>query len=196
MFSVCYVRRRTNDDDEKLKNVESHSIAVILVGRSTTANSPIFFHPHTKKIITTDDYVVDESLPAGPTFVIAYSGGLHFNSYAEQNAYLRPPTFRPSHSVWVNIRETYHKASIITLPSRENNIYTVRIDHDSSLHQFLEKDILDYDPYLPLDNDPSKNKLFPKWLKHDSPITYKIDGKYSHGKLLISNNHFFSTGPF
>ena len=49
MFSVCYIRRKTSPDDTKLKNVESHSIAVILVGRSTVCNSPIFFHPHTHK---------------------------------------------------------------------------------------------------------------------------------------------------
>lgn len=55
LISVCYIRRKTNHDNTKLKNIESHSIAVILVGRSSVCNSPVFFHPHTKKLITTDD---------------------------------------------------------------------------------------------------------------------------------------------
>lgn len=66
---------KQNENDKKLKNVESHSIAVILVGRSITANSSVFYHPHTKTLITTDDNMVDESIVAGPAFDIAYSGG-------------------------------------------------------------------------------------------------------------------------
>ena len=153
MFSVCYVRRKPNENGEKLKNIESHSIAVILVGRSTTANSPVFFHPHTKKLITTDDYMVDESIAAGPAFDIAYSGGLYFNSYAEQNVYLKPPTFKPSQTVYVKIKEVFYEAEIITLPTREDNVYTVRMHADSSIHQNLEKDILDVNPYIELDNN-------------------------------------------
>ena len=99
MFSVCYIRRKTNPDNTKLKNVESHSIAVILVGRSTVANSPVFFHPHTKKLITTDDYYVDESIPAGPTFDKAHNGSLNFNSYAEANVYMKPPRYKPTQTV-------------------------------------------------------------------------------------------------
>ena len=57
MFSVCYLRRYENQDDEKLKNIENHSIAVILVGRSKISNSPLFYHPHTKKLITSDDFL-------------------------------------------------------------------------------------------------------------------------------------------
>ena len=71
MLSVCYIQRKTTPEDTKLKNVEFRSIAVILVGRSTVCNSPIFFHPHTQKLLTTDDYYVDESIPAGTTFDIA-----------------------------------------------------------------------------------------------------------------------------
>ena len=82
-------------DDEKLTNTETHPIAVILVGRSSISNSPIFYHPHSKKLITTDDFYMDETFPAGPAFDISYAGGIHMNSYAEQNAYLRPPTFKP-----------------------------------------------------------------------------------------------------
>ena len=191
MFSVCYVRRRKSDDDKALQNVESHSIAVILVGRSTVANSPIFFHPHTKTTITTDDYLVDETLPAGPAFDIACSTGLHFNAYSQQNVYLRPPTFKPQQDVFAKINDTYHKASVITLPTRGENVYTLQFQHDGSIHQYMEKDIRDVDPYLELDNDHTKNRYFPKWITDGALATMKIDSKFLHGKIHIVNDQFF-----
>lgn len=84
MFSVCYVRKYKNLNVEKLMNVENHSLAVILVGCSKIANSPIFFHPHSKKLITSDDFYVDESIPTGLAFRI--------------RLYL-PWLFRPSSSI-------------------------------------------------------------------------------------------------
>ena len=191
MFSVAYVRRRKSDDHTKLQNVESHSIAVILVGRSNVCNSPIFFHPKTSKIITTDDFLLDETIPAGPAFDIACTSGIHFNSYAEQNAYLRPPTFKPTQNVFVKYNGKYEKASVITIPTRDSNIYTLQIESDGSIHQYLEKNIQDVDPLLTLENDPNKNKYFPDWLTHESNITLKHDGKFQHGILLISNNQYF-----
>ena len=191
MFSVAYVRRRKSDNDTKLQNVENHSIAVILVGRSTVANSPIFYHPHTSKIITTDDYYLDETIPAGPAFDIACTSRIHFNSYAKQNIHLRPPTFKPTQDIYVKYNNKYEKASIITLPTRDSNIYTVHIESDGTIHQYLEKDIKDVDPYLELHNDISKNKYFPDWLIHGANITLKNESKFQHGILLITNGQYF-----
>ena len=191
MFSVAYVRQRKSENDTALQNVESHSIAVILVGRSTVANSPIFFHPHTNKLITTDDYYLDESIPPGPAFDIACTSGLHFNLYAEQNIHLRPPTFKPTQIIFVKYNKSYEKATIITLPTRESNIYTLQIESDGSIHQYLEKDIKEINPLLELEKNPDKNKYFPKWLTHDAKITIKHDNKFLHGTLLITNNQYF-----
>ena len=81
-----------------------------------------YFTIHTvKKLITSDDFYLDESLPAGPTFDISYNNGIHFNSYAELNAYLKPPTYKPDQTVYINIKDIYQEATIITLPTRENN---------------------------------------------------------------------------
>ena len=191
LFSVAYIRRRKSDDNTKLQNVESHSLAVILVGRSTIANSPIFFHPHTNKIITTDDYYLDETIPAGPAFDIACTTCLHFNSYAEQNVHLRPPTFKPTQTVFVKYNKIYQQAIIITLPTRESNIYTLQIKSDGSIHQYIEKDIKLVDPLIELNNDTCKNHFFPKWLTHGAPITLKNDNKFQHGTLLITNQQYF-----
>ena len=193
MFSVCYVRKYKNLDDEKLINVENHSLAVILVGRSKIANSPIFFHPHSKKLITSDDFYVDETLPAGPAFDISYASGIHMNSYAELNVYLRSPTFKPQQDVFVQVRDVFHPVKVITIPTRENNIYTLQLQHDKSMHQFSEDKILDHNPYIHPENDPTKNNYFPNWLKHGANITMKLEGsqKYQHCTLQKVNEQLF-----
>ena len=123
MFSVCYIRRRKSDENTNTKNVKNHSLAVIIVGRSTVANSPLFFHPHTKRLITADDYFVDDTIVTGPAFDIASAICIHFNSYSEQNIYLQPPTFKPEQTVFVKLDGIHHKASNITLPTRDQHIY-------------------------------------------------------------------------
>ena len=85
----------------------------------------------------------------------------------------------------------FHKAIIITLPTRENNIHTVTLEHDESIHQFNEMNIIEIDPYQQLHNDPSKNAFFPHWLQHNVPITIKLDDKYQHGTLLKEQNQYF-----
>lgn len=115
MFSVCYLRRRKSLDDTKIPNSQPHSLAAILVGRSNVSNSPLFFHPHTQKLITTDDFYMDESIPAGPTFDISYNNGIHFNSYAELNAYLKPPTFKPDQTLFLSMLKIYTKKQQLSL---------------------------------------------------------------------------------
>lgn len=116
------------------------------------------------------------------------------NSYAELNVYLKPPTFKPQQDVFVNIRDVYHPVRIIALPTRESNIYTLQLKHDSSIHQFQEKHISDHDPYINPENHPDKNKFFPNWLKHNVNITMKLgkDNKYQHGTLLKVEQQYFS----
>lgn len=126
IFAVSYIRRYKNTDNSKLKNVENHSLAVILVGRSSVSNSPIFFHPHTKKLITSDDFYIDETLPAGPAFGISYAGGIHTSSYSDINVYLKPPTFKPEQEVFVNIRDVHYPATIITVPSKKDSTNSKR----------------------------------------------------------------------
>lgn len=193
MCAVSYIRRYKNADNTKLKNIENHSLAVILVGRSSVSNSPIFFHPHTKKLITSDDFYIDETLPAGPAFDISYAVGMYISSYSDMNVYFKPPTFKPEHEVFVNIRDVYHPATIITNPSKKDNIYKVQLQHDHSLHQFPEKQISAFDPYIVPDNDPTKNKYFPSWLRHEANATIKLNesSKYQHGQILRVADQFF-----
>lgn len=193
MFSVAYIRRKKNTNDEQITNSQPHTLAAILVGCSKVSFSPIFCHPHSQKLITSDDFYLDESLPVCPTFDIAHNDRLHFNSYAELNAYLKPPTHKPDQTVYINIKDVYKEATVITLPSREHNISTTKFHHDGSMHQIDEKHIHPIDLYILSTNDPSKNKFFPSWLKHGANITIRLDNteNYQHGKPLKQGTQYF-----
>lgn len=69
----------------------------------------------------------------------------------------------------------------------------MKIQHDGSIHQFSEKNIHAINPYILPTNDPSKNKFFPSWLKHESNITIRLDGSenYQHGKLIKQGTQYF-----
>ena len=55
-FSVSYLSRY-RDGNISRKNVHSHSIRTILVGRDTTSNAFLFYHPGTKHTLTSDDFI-------------------------------------------------------------------------------------------------------------------------------------------
>ena len=65
LFSVAYLSRY-RDGNISRKNVHSHSMRAILVGRDPTSNACLFYHPGTKRTLTSDDFTIDDSLPSGP----------------------------------------------------------------------------------------------------------------------------------
>ena len=99
-FSVAYINRIRDGEIER-KNVHSHSIRVILIGRDPKSAAFQFYHPGTKTTITSDSFTLDDTLPSGPAFNLEYDGGLYFNRYCDFNDRLRPPQFQPDQTVWV-----------------------------------------------------------------------------------------------
>jgi len=78
---------------EQQHSYNTQSIRAILVGRSTKTNSLIFHHPRSKKIITSSRYIIDETLPAGPTFAYKYDGKTYINKYTTYNTEYNAPNF-------------------------------------------------------------------------------------------------------
>lgn len=60
MFAVAYITRY-RDGNISRKNVHSHSIRAILVGRDPTSNACHFYHSGTQRTITSDEFVLDET---------------------------------------------------------------------------------------------------------------------------------------
>ena len=101
IFSVAYLSRY-KDGNISRKNVHSHSIRAILVGRDPTSAAYLFYHAGTKRTLISDDFTIDESLPSGPAFRLEYDGGLYFNRYTDYNDKLRPPQFIPQQKIYMS----------------------------------------------------------------------------------------------
>ena len=94
LFSVGYITKYKDGTTSRC-NIDSHSTRVILIGKGHKSNSLLFYHPPTKKIIASDTYRIDDTLPTGPVFHLEFDGGLHLNKYISFNDLIRPPTFHP-----------------------------------------------------------------------------------------------------
>ena len=172
LFSVAHIRSYSDADNHKLENTASHSTSAILLGCSEHSPSTLFYHPSTGKTIISDDYYLDESLPAGSAFNLPYQGGFHFHAYAQLNETLRSPTFIPQQSVFVHYEDTIQHGKIITLPDPGDDIYTVQFFSDSSMHQYKESDIFHKNPSLTIQQSGNSYIYFPSWIKSECTATF------------------------
>jgi len=188
MFAVAY------PSFTQQHSYNTQSIRAILVGRSTKTNSLIFYHPRSKKIITSSRYIIDETLPAGPTFAYEYDGGTYINKYTTDNAAYNSPTFPPESKVHiVQPNNSTIQAEIVSVPI-ENDIYTVQYP-DGSIHQHQEKELQSEDPTV-LPTDENETLKLPSWIKHKAKCTMfdNTMQKPRHG-YLIHDNHTWGFRP-
>ena len=192
MFSIAYITRY-RDGNITRKNVHSHSIRASLVGRDTTSNACLFYHPGTQRTITSDEFVLDETLAAGPAFHLDYDGGLYFNKYSDHSDKIRPPFFSPEQTVFTTTTSLPLQGKIITIPqSPTNRIYTVQL-LDGSLHQFVEHELSSVDPNLPIDSNNPPLSTFPSWITNIYKATVVLPeyNKPLRGLLIHKNNEWY-----
>ena len=183
LFSVAYV---TQTDDHSYNN---QTIRTILVGRSDKSNILQFYHPQTKKTISSARCTLDEALVAGPTFGLPYEGGLYVNKYCESTNINKAPTYKPQQKVKVNIKNKSYNAYVIAIPAFDDTIYTLQLE-DGSIHQFEENIISEL-------TEQKENPKTHQWIKHMAPITLFLDTmkKPQRGKLLQEEQKwYFRTG--
>ena len=192
MFSVAYLRRYRDADTQRSWE-SSQSIRAICVGRSQYAKSLLFYHPPSQKTLHSDDFVLDETLAAGPAFDLPYEGGLFFNKYEEINDLLRPSKFAPEQRVHVKSSDKVTAGTIITVPAYGELIYTIKYDTDGSLHQHHENCLHSTDPTITPEQRNLPLTVFPKWIKNGSPCTLfrPEDKRPRHGSLIESNGKWF-----
>ena len=68
--------------------------------RDPFSNACLFNHPGTQRTITSDEFVIDDTLCAGPAFHMDYDGGLYCNKYFDHSDSVRPPLFAPEQTVY------------------------------------------------------------------------------------------------
>ena len=191
MFSVAYITR-FRDGNITRKNVHSHSIRAILVGRDPFSNACLFYHPGTQRTITSDEFVIDETLCAGPAFHLEYDGGLYFNKYSDHSDTIRPPLFTPDQTVFSTTTTPALQGKILTIPSSPTNrIYTIQL-LDGSIHQILKHDLSPIDPALSIDNNNPPTSNFFSWIKNITKATMLLPNttKPVRGYLIHTNNQW------
>ena len=180
IFSVAYVNYKHP------KTFQTQTIRTITIGRSNTTNTPEFYHPSTKQIITSNAYKIDETLTPGPAFNLPYDGGFYFNKYSQGNDHNRPPIFTPNQIVYIKSSNEYIPTKIITIPMLDDQIYTVSYP-DGSIHQHEASDILPNDPDANIENSTETTlPTLPKWFHHLSKCTLFLNNmqRPKHGYLI------------
>jgi len=183
LFAVSYIRNNTDSN-----SMNSNSIRTILIGRSSKSHTYEFYHPATKKIISSSIYRIDETIPAGPTFNLQYDGGMYFNKFNENYKVNKSPTYSVNENAFVLQNNHSLQVKIIAIPITNDDIYTVQFQN-GSIHQLEEKYIHKGDPNSnPIKNDPPPSSL-PRWLKHSCKCTIFLNTMTEpcQGKLFYDN---------
>jgi len=167
LFSLAYVRR-LRDSNTMREKMQSTALQCILVGKSTVSDGLEFYHPPSKQVITSSDYKLDLTKPAGQVFNLKYDGGIFFNLQNNDADTLRPPGIDINTTVYVKDYNPPKPATVIAVPFDESDVYTIQFPTDGSIHQFQSSSLLDHDPTQIPENSRSSQ---PIWIKDKSPVT-------------------------
>ena len=188
IFSVSCIIKLTDSKVHRLSSVESHSIRAILLGRAPQSNCYYLYHPTTKIIVYYDDFKLDETRFAGPTFNLSYEEVIYLKSYDLMNDYLSPPKFPPESTVYLQSTSPEIKSTVIQITYGKNNIYTIRLSNND-IRQVKSTELCKHNP----DSDPTSPENnpapIPDWIKHDSKCTLFLDAMSSpkNGKLIFND---------
>ena len=185
MFAVSYPSYKSQH------SFNTQSVRAILVGRSSKTNALLFYHPKSKNLITSSRYIIDETLPAGPTFAYEYDGGTYINKYTTHNSNYKAPSFPPESKVYITTpNKSILQAEVIAVPI-QGDIYTTQYP-DGSIHQHQEKELHTNDPTITPETSNQTQHL-PTWIKHNAKCTMfdPIQHKPKHGTLIHDNKMWY-----
>ena len=197
LFSVGYVRRSRDSTTNRL-TFHSTSIRCICLGRDDASNQLEFFHPPTRQLLYSDDYILDKNLCSGPTFNLDYDGGLYLHKYKDHHDEDNISPFPPNHSMFVRSLtspDKYSSCTILRIPERYGDTYTVSLPN-GDIHQFSHWELYDYDPssnHFP----NAKDNTLPEWISHNCRATIFLPnmGQPRHGQLIQSKDKWlFKSG--
>ena len=78
MSSLSYIRRN-RDGNKQWATTNSQSIMGICVGNDPKSDGLLFYLTTTRKLVVSEDYRLDPTVPYGPVFGYSYDGGICFN---------------------------------------------------------------------------------------------------------------------
>ena len=197
LFSVGYVRRSRDATTNRL-TFHSTSIRCICLGRDDASNQLEFYHPPTRQLLYSDDYILDKNLCSGPTFNLDYDGGLYLHKYKDHQDEENISPFPPGHAMFVQsstAKDTYTPCKILRVPERYGDTYTVALSN-GDIHQYGHWQLFDYDPSS--NTFPNgKDKTLPEWIVHNCKATIFLPtmDQPKHGILIKSTDKWlFQSG--
>ena len=160
----------------------------------------LFHHPPSNQTLSCGDgYRIDTVTPPGPHFGIHYDGNFIFTSQGDNANIHSPPTHEQNKLVYICNSDQpteYHKAQVLEIPINDNSEpYTVLLENDGTIAQYLLTEILDHDPSQPPDSATTSQSPFNnlQWIKHKAKATLYLPHlmpRPKQGYLIHRNNEW------
>ena len=194
MFSVGYLRRSRDASTDRLK-FHSTSIRTICISRDENSNQLEFYHPPTRQLLYSDDFVLDKNLCSGPTFKLDYDGGLYINKYKDYTDENNILPYPPNHNMFVQSSDTptvYTACKILRIPEKYGDKYTVVYDN-GDIHMHGHWDLFDYNPNNSTFSNSNHDGTLPSWIMHNCNATLYLPTmeKPKHGTLLYTADKWY-----
>ena len=194
LFSAAYVKTYASAEGNTL---ETQTMKAILVGNDDKSDGRLFYNPETKKLLASSDYRLNISCPSGPLFNLQYTEPTSYSLYSD-SVTNDAPSFDLSQKVYLSPTHLSHplqSATVIDIPFKHGDPYTVQLSSDNSILQAMSFDLLPYDPQL----EPSglSPLLTNPWFKHNAKVTLYLTDTMptpKHG-ILIQNGTNWSFQP-
>ena len=181
LFSTAYVKIYQSGEGN---NLESQTVKAILVGNDPKSDGRLFYNPHTKNFMSSSDYILNVSSPSGPIFNLNYEEPTSYNLYTESSVSTDKPAFDLSQVVYLSPSHTsqpLQKATVIDIPFKHNDPYTLQLATDSSIISVQACYILPYNPSSDKLSDTSPSISYP-WLKDKAKATLFLSNTMSQPK--------------
>ena len=168
LFRVAYVCWSRDAKTDRL-TFHSTSIRCICIGWDNTSNQLEFYHPPSRQLLYSDDFVLDKHLCTGPTFNLDYDGGLYINNFKDFQDEANILPFHPEHEIFVQTQyspDEYTKFKILYIPEKYGDIYIVAYQN-GEVHQHGDWDLLNYNPSFSTFANNKSDKPLPQWITHE-----------------------------
>ena len=99
MFSLGYIHRNQEGNKQRATS-DSHSIMGIYVGNNPKSDGILFYLPTSKKLVGSEDYCLDPTIPYGPVFGYFYDGDIGLNLYYPSTNTTLPPSYEKEEHIY------------------------------------------------------------------------------------------------
>jgi hypothetical protein len=185
IFSLCYFHHEKDSDASRSKN-QARRLDGIILGQSPTSSAILVYNPRNQRYYEPDSYKIDTyCLPSSVYPTIIYGGGLFVLLHRGDSlpiSKLYPPgtSIKEAHSSNNDIPRSGTVVDITMDPSISPQ-YLVQFD-DGTTKSFPVSKMASLTP-KPRDSPSDSSHLLHPFLRLNSKITFKHEGRYHKGYL-------------